>query len=172
MTIPRYRPEEPFPPYAFIGGYSPHPLKHPQGHSYGQEEKPPPVPDPENWSTCSVYLRGIDLFNHGYYWEAHEMWEALWQACGKRGCLATFLRGLIKLAAAGVKVRQQRPRGVRSHGTQAARHFQAVQQMVGPGKKYMGLSLDELISFAQEIATEAERLHGDPALPVEIVFAT
>jgi uncharacterized protein len=22
---------------------------------------------------------GLDVFNHGYYWEAHEAWEGLWQ---------------------------------------------------------------------------------------------
>jgi hypothetical protein len=50
-----------------------------------------------------AYLRGIDLFNFGYWWESHEAWEGLWRACGRRGPAADFLKGLIKLAAAGVK---------------------------------------------------------------------
>ncbi|TGQ49534.1 DUF309 domain-containing protein, partial [Mesorhizobium sp. M1C.F.Ca.ET.210.01.1.1] len=27
-----------------------------------------------------MFRWGIDLFNHGYYWEAHEAWEPLWHA--------------------------------------------------------------------------------------------
>jgi predicted metal-dependent hydrolase len=118
-------------------------------------------------------LRGIDLFNHGYYWEAHEEWEGLWQVCGKQGILATFLQGLIKLAAAGVKVRQQRPRGVRIHSSRAERHLREVQeQLDSPTQRYMGLLLAELITFAQTIYAHADQLTGDPTLPVEIVFST
>ena len=47
-------------------------------------ERPDP-PDPEQWHLCRPYLYGIDLFNDGYYWEAHEVWEGLWHACGLRG---------------------------------------------------------------------------------------
>lgn len=173
QQIPRYVPQDPFPPYAFIGGYSPHPFKHPEGHSYGMEISLPPAPDPKRWSECIDYLRGIDLFNHGYYWEAHEVWEGLWQACGKRGTLATFLRGLIKLAAAGVKVRQRRSKGVRIHSRRAENHFREVQKQLGPAVKYyMGLSLDELIAFAQEIYVQADHLAGNPHQAVEIVFMT
>ncbi len=31
---------------------------------------------------------GVDLFNHGYYWESHEEWESLWHAAGRRGVVA------------------------------------------------------------------------------------
>jgi Domain of unknown function (DUF309) len=50
------------------------------------------------------YLHGIDLFNHGFYWGAHEAWEGLWVACGRRGPTATYLQAL-NLAAAGFKAR-------------------------------------------------------------------
>lgn len=47
-----------------------------------------------------MYLRGIDLFNHGFYWESHEAWEAVWISAGRRGSVADFLKALIKVAAA------------------------------------------------------------------------
>lgn len=50
------------------------------------------------------YLYGIDLFNHGYFWESHVWWEAIWNEAGRKGELADFLKGLIKLAAGGVKI--------------------------------------------------------------------
>ena len=47
--------------------------------------------------------RGLDLFNHGYYWEAHEAWEGLWQVADRDGPLRMLFKGLIMLSAAGVK---------------------------------------------------------------------
>jgi len=170
--IPRYRPDAPFPPYAFVGGYFPHPAKNPRGHSYSLKTTRPPRPDPERWQACKEYLRGIDLFNHGYYWEAHEEWESLWHACGKRGCLALFFQGLIKLAAAGVKIRQGRPVGIQRHSQRAETHFREVREALDPTTtRYMGLSLKDLINFAREIHGKAEELKGDPTQPVEIVFS-
>lgn len=58
---------------------------------------------------------GLDLFFAGYFWEAHEAWEGLWMARGRAGPPADAVRGLIKIAAAGVKVLQEQPRGVHSH---------------------------------------------------------
>ena len=55
---------------------------------------------PDNWQSCSAYARGIDLFNHGYYWESHECWENVWNRVGRRGLTADFMKALIKIAAA------------------------------------------------------------------------
>lgn len=46
----------------------------------------------------SLFLRGIDLFNAGKFWEAHEAWEELWLAA--ESDVVQFLQGLIQLAAA------------------------------------------------------------------------
>ncbi len=44
---------------------------------------------------------GQDLFNHGYYWEAHEAWEGLRQIANRGSPLRAFLKGLILLSATG-----------------------------------------------------------------------
>ena len=67
-------------------------------------------PTPERWRDSQAFCFAVDLFNHGYYWESHEVWESLWHACGRRGTAADFLKSLIKLAAAGVKVAEGRRR--------------------------------------------------------------
>ena len=111
----RLVPDVPLPPYSFVPGHRPHPVSDPAGHSFGTAPPTPPEFDPAAWATNRTYLYAIDLFNHGYYWEAHEAWESLWHACGRTGRIADFLKGLIKLAAAGVKVREGRPAGVVGH---------------------------------------------------------
>src|SRR5262249_41594058 len=97
--IPRLAPGQPFPAYTYLPGGSPHPTADPQGHSFGIRPGSHEAFRPEAWQLSENYLFGLDLFNHGYYWEAHEAWESLWHACGRRGLTADFLKGLIKLAA-------------------------------------------------------------------------
>lgn len=40
--------------------------------------------------------QGIDLFNRGYFFEAHDVWEEIWQA--EKGPMRNFFKGLIHLA--------------------------------------------------------------------------
>jgi hypothetical protein len=164
VSAGRLIPEGPLPPYAHVPGRTPHPVSDPRGHSFGAAPERPAAPDPDDWLSCRVYLRGLELFNGGYYWEAHEAWESLWHACGRAGPAADFLKGLIKLAAAGVKVREGRPRGVVAHARAAAQLFRRI-----PQERYFGLRVDELTRCADGIADHPPA-SADPAAPVEVVF--
>lgn len=53
-----------------------------------------------------AFLYGIDLFNNGYYWEAHEAWEHLWIP-RKESTEGMFLKGLIQVTASLVKRSQK-----------------------------------------------------------------
>jgi hypothetical protein len=154
-AAPRLVPDRPLPPYAYVSGRFPHPVSDPAGHSYGKPAEPPPAPDPERWQECWTYLYGLDLFNHGYFWEAHEAWEGLWHACGRKGPLADFFKGLIQLAAAGVKQRAGIPAGVEGHATRAAQLWRGVAASAeGGAGELFGLRLDELIGLAERVARE------------------
>jgi hypothetical protein len=167
---PRFVPDEPLPRYAFVPGLWPHPVADPEGHSHGQRHATPARPDPERWHDAVDYLHGIDLFNLGYYWEAHEAWESLWHACGRTGELADFFRALIHLTAAGVKVRQKMPAGVRSHTTQAAQLFRSVAASSG-APTVSGLDLAEVAGFADVVLARADDWPpGDEDSPVVVVF--
>jgi len=141
-------PEEPLPPYAFVPGRFPHPTSDPTGHSFGEEPPVAPQVDPTRWQECRTYLYGIDLFNGGYYWESHVAWESLWIACGRKGMVADFLKGLIKLAAAGVKALEGTPEGVKSHSGRAAELWRGLG--VEP-KVLMGFDIISLIGAAERI---------------------
>ena len=166
---PRFLPDRRFPPYAYVPGETPHPTRDPGGHSYGTAFVLPEPPDPDNWRACHDYLYGIDLFNHGFYWEAHEAWEGLWVACGRRGPTATYLQALISLAAAGLKVRLGSARGMRANANKAARLFESVASHAGSnGTRYMGLDVRALADFAAMIAKSSQTTDtaaGDENLP-------
>ncbi|MDG3002690.1 DUF309 domain-containing protein [Paludisphaera mucosa] len=163
-TTRAYQEAEP-PSSTYVPGSGvPHP-----GRSRTKGETPPTPPIAgDAWGDSPAYLRGVDLFNAGFYWEAHEAWEALWHAHGRRGPVALLLKGLIKMAAAGVKVRQGRPAGVRSHAARAAGHFTAVRAEVGPS--LLGLDLDGWIDFARSVAGRPPETPDAPGGSAVVVF--
>lgn len=146
--IIRLVPAEPFPAYTYIPGRFPHPTSDPAGHSYGVEPAVPDKVEPEKWHECRPYLYGIDLFNAGFYWESHVAWEGLWMAYGRKGVVADFLKGLIKLAAAGVKALEGRPEGVKSHSGRAAELFRRVSHST---EHFMGFRVTDLLALTDEI---------------------
>jgi hypothetical protein len=169
--IPRFVPETPFPPYSYVSGRFPHPKRDAAGHSFGVPTPSIPPCQPQQWSECLSYLRGIDLFNHGYYWEAHEEWEAVWNAENRRGPLADFFKGLILLACAGVKAREGRAEGVRRLSDRAAELFrQTVEGPVATDGTAMGLALRQLVDHAQQLAQEPARVVNVSDEPVVIVM--
>ncbi len=168
---PRLVADPPLPRYRYLPGHHPHPTRDPGGHSFVVEPKAPEPPDPERWRACAAYLYGIDLFNHGYYWEAHEAWEGLWHACARRGPTATFLKALIALAAAGLKWRMGSARGTRAHAVRAAKLFHAMAAASDVhGRRYMGLDLVMLERCAGQVASRPPAGPGDETTPGPIAF--
>jgi predicted metal-dependent hydrolase len=152
---------QPLPPYTYVpGGPWPHPISDPRGHSFGRPAaRPEPILD-GRWQESRAYLHGAALFNAGYYWEAHDVWEGLWHAHGRRGPVADLLKALIKLAAAGVKVREDRPAGVATHARRAAVLLETLQNEVG--ERYLGLELGPLSAHARRMETEPPRDSAPP----------
>jgi hypothetical protein len=152
--IPRLT-DLPLPPYTFVPGKTPHPHSDPAGHRF----HPPPfsVPDSTNWRECPAYVHGIDLFNHGYYWEAHEAWEGCWNAAGRRGAIADFLKAMIQLCVAGVKDLEGVPEGVSKHARRAGELF---RDLAGQREVFLGVRLAELIALSEIV-----REKGWPGTP-------
>ena len=96
---PRYCPERRLPGQRYVPGQGPHP-----------STRAPSVPEPEAWDGDEAtlrghpdYLWGVDLYNQGYYWEAHEAWEDLWRQVETDTRPRRFLQGLIQCTAAALK---------------------------------------------------------------------
>lgn len=153
-----YCEERPLPPYTYVPGVSPHPTSDPQGHRYGMPSVEALALTESNYRTNLEYLHAVDLFNHGYYWEAHEAWEGLWHAAGRGGREADFLKGLIKLAAAGVKLKEGRQVGVARHARRAAELWQGVRLATDAAERdrLFGLGLSSLIASAEQVAIDAQ----------------
>jgi hypothetical protein len=163
------RQPPPLPPYAYIpGGGWHHPTRSPHGHLFGRGHSTANPIEQDRWEGSPEYRRGIDLFNAGFYWEAHEAWESLWHAHGRRGPIAEVLQALIKLAAAGVKVREGRPGGVRTHASRAAILFARARAQAGP--HLLGLDLDDWVARALALSQNPPIDLAPRGTPVSRVF--
>ena len=167
-TMHRLLEDEPFPPYTFVPDRAPHPIRDPDGHSFGLEERDGVAPDVDDPRGSRDFLRAVDLFHAGYYWEAHEVWEGLWIAAGRTSPLAMFLKALIKLAAAGVKVREGRRRGIVLHAERAAELFDEAREHFGD-RMVLGLDPSRLAAAARDIANDPPTCEHDDTEP-RIVF--
>ena len=130
-----------------IPGRTPHPLRDEEGHSFGRPgpEIPPEAIDlPDSWRRCGEYLYGVDLFNDGYFWEAHEAWEGVWKMIRHESAPGHFLQGLIQVAGALLKIRMGNERGVTKLRDHSSTHFAIVEKRMaedGGRSDYMGLEL-------------------------------
>lgn len=134
-------------------GRHPHPIASPQGHSYRPPGEPEPLVHwhpPEAWRTCDDYLYGCDLYNHAYWWEAHEAWEGLWRVTPRESAQHAFLQGLIQTTACHLKRLMRSPDGVARLRTTSLGYLRTPLMEAGEGP-YMGLPLrkfvDALVSY-------------------------
>jgi uncharacterized protein len=149
MRPPRHLPLIAWPAYAYLPGRDPHPVLHEAGHSFGQREIAPAPVHPDCWSTCILYLRGVDLYNHGFHWEAHEVWEALWNAAYD-DVQHDHLQGLIQAAAAAVQQRLGHEQGRARLASRAVARLRRVRQE--RGETYMGVELEDFASALESFA--------------------
>lgn len=148
----------PLPVYRHVPGLTPHPINHPDGHSYGT---PAAADDPldldieRHWRRCEPYLYGVDLFNRAYFWEAHEAWEEVWHAVGHRTLSGRMVQGMIQVAAALLQRHRGMERGAERNFAKARAHFEAVAENKKPGVGpiYLGVDLPSWITAVTEFLT-------------------
>ena len=143
----RYAPARAFPSYAYLPGRDPHPTRDPRGHSPaqskgGSSENASYFP-PSSWSENEEYLFGVDLYNHGFLWEAHEAWENLWHLAKADADQAGFLQGLIQCSAASLKIPMEQPNGLAKLAEIGTARLEEVARRAGP--RFMGLDLPPFV---------------------------
>lgn len=62
---------------------------------------------------------GCQLFEAGFYWEAHEAWEPVWHAARPNSAAALLIQAVIALANAALKIRMGQPGAARRLTRQA-----------------------------------------------------
>ena len=86
----------------------------------------------------AAYLAGIELFNQGHFWHAHEEWEDAWKA-EEDPNLRLFYKGLIQTAAALVHWQRGNLRGLQLNWRKAR------PKLVNLPPEVLGLDIPRLI---------------------------
>lgn len=107
---------------------------------------------PERWGEDVRYLWGVDLYNHGYFWEAHEVWESAWYAAVHDPQHHVYLQGLIQCAAACLKGALGDRDSARRISGRALERLERVGSQ--GGGQYMGLDLAQFCSAFRNFVAE------------------
>lgn len=147
--VPRYT-QQSFPAYRYLPFTPgmPHPIRDPDGHSYGRDEVYLPSFSAAEWRGCQPYLYGIDLFNDRYWWEAHEALETVWLAAGQETLTGNFVQGLIQLAAAQLKRFMGQPRGAQVLTESSVAKLSLVEG------GYLGIDITSLVTTGERCLRE------------------
>jgi predicted metal-dependent hydrolase len=100
--------------------------------------------------------RGIELFNSGEYWDAHEAWEREWMP-DRKGPDAGFYKGLIQVAAGCLHYTRRNRRGAVNKWTSGAAYLRPYLP------SHRGVELSPLVT-AVEGFLEAMTARGWPDL--------
>ncbi len=107
-----------------------------------------------------IFHEGIELFNQGEWFEAHEVWEDIWHIAS--GPKKRFYQGLIQCAVTIEHIRRGNPRGVRSVYQTALPKFEGLPNV------YMGIDIPHLLKALDRVVRpilDLPSTYFDPARP-------
>jgi len=129
----------PLPPHAHVPGRN---ARHEEGHWDDVRATAEPGMSAEALAASPAFVSGMVFFENGFFWEAHEVWEAVWMACPPNSAEHRFVQALIQLANAELKLAMGKPKaatrlcGIASgHLSEAARGGR--NQVLGVGVPWL-----------------------------------
>ena len=111
----------------------------------------------------ALYLRGVELFNRGEFFDAHEVWEELWRDCP--GADRRFYQALIQAAVAA-------HHWGRGNAAGAKRLYHSGRKYMEPFRPvHQGLVVDNFWDgLAAHLAGALGEPNAPPAPPPQIVI--
>jgi uncharacterized protein len=156
-NAPRYLPGRALPATAFLPGRSARPTAALAGRNSAGDLTA------STWRTHADYLWGVDLYNAGFAWEAHEAWEEIWRGTPQPSSERLFLQGLIQCAAASVKSALGQTDAVQRIAKRALDRLERVRAR--EPRIYLGVELESFIAeFRHFVLTQPDTFAARPRL--------
>ncbi len=130
-----------------------HPRKYPPKYNpktVQREQLTEPVMTLQDWSE---FEEGINLFNTGRFWHAHEAWEEVWKRKWEPNRL--FFQGLIHMTAAFHQLYNHKYHGVIKHSERAISKLELFQP------RFLGLDVNYLLERIQSTKEVSHTLGHD-----------
>ncbi len=109
------------------------------------------------------FHEGIDLFNHGEFFDAHEAWEEIWK--NTAGRKARFYQGLIQAAVTLEHMNRANPRGVQRVWSTMMTKFEGLPDV------FMGVNIPQFLGALRPVVAhvlEMETVQGQQPYDVEL----
>ena len=146
----------PLPERRYVPGRTP---RHPEDAFAEARALALPVTATATAGENGAWTYGLRLFNAGFWWEAHEVWEPVWMAAPPNGAERAMVQAAIQLANAALKREMGRPRAA-GRLLAIARELAAAGAAAGGGA--MGLTAEAFEAAVRAVeAGEAPALTGD-----------
>lgn len=110
------------------------------------------------------FLEGAALFNRGYYWEAHEVWEDVWR--NEEDDVKTFAQAFVQVAAADSFVKLSKLTSAKYLFEKSLEKFRQFQQLD------CGVDVQELIRNIENVLHEFHGANGDASYKNRLLVKT
>ena len=97
----------PMPPHAYVPGFSP---RHPENLFDDIKASVTPEISPDQLHLTKAFIAGRSYLQAGYYWECHEVLEAVWMQTRDPSPERDLVLAMIQLANAKLKLKMNRPK--------------------------------------------------------------
>jgi hypothetical protein len=97
-----------------------------------------------------LFLKGVELFNSGSHWEAHEVFEDVWRV--QTGDAKKLAQGFVQLAAAFSYIKKQRYDSILYLFDKSAEKFAATPHLLP------GATIPQLVDAIKVARAEVERM--------------
>ncbi|MGZ0188887.1 MAG: DUF309 domain-containing protein [Alphaproteobacteria bacterium] len=144
--------EFPFPSYAHIPGVN---SRHPEGLFLDVKAMAPAVSDAKSLSSNAAWDHGLALLSEGYYWECHEVLEAIWLKALPNSRERGLIQGVIQLANALLKQKSGQRKGATRLAAIAVALLEEGEAS-GVGME-IGMNISQLIVQGQGIVIESSQ---------------
>jgi len=126
----------PLPPFAYVPGRTP---RHAEGRWDDVRATAWVGMSADELAASPAFRAGLAFFENGYFWEAHEVWEAVWMACAPNSAEHRFVQALIQLANAELKLAMEKPRAALRLCAIAGAHLD--EAVAGGNAELLGVSV-------------------------------
>ena len=99
-----------------------------------------------------AWLVGLSYFHDGYFWECHEVLEAVWMRAPDPSPERTIIQAMIQLANARLKIRMGKPNAAR----RLCAMVDDLLQQCGAAETILGLRLTDIDAWVHETRDQIE----------------
>ena len=136
------------PPWAYIPGRT---ARHPEDWFDDIKSSVRPGMTPEDLQRTAAFAAGLHYLDTGYFWECHEVLEAVWMQTAEGSAERDMVQALIQLANARLKLRMARPNAARRLCDMVDAHLARL-----PDGAILGVSPDRLREMVAGVRREVE----------------